>query len=402
MIISKLKLWWQSLLYYVIADPTDNSITLSKRLFLHIKNNARKSDAARVFVFRISGNDTFGFSINPDIKQPTQMCDIQYNDKYKCIGFETLCPSVGRILYEYGLSDKKCDVKEWYDGFIFGSLHDIYNPWSITNYLDTRKLQPFWASTSSNSLVSRLIQTASGEIKEKMEELLQGRQIVVTFDEQIVFDQLGRNENAIWSLLLASGYLKAEQVEYRGLIREPWYHLSITNLETASMFSGMFKGWFGMTQTSYNRFVKALFQGDVDAMNYYMNDVSVATFSFFDTGKEGGKHSEPERFYHGFVLGLLADQAEQYEIRSNRESGFGRYDVMMIPKNQKNTDSLAFILEFKVRNPGKEKSLEETVQTALEQIETKQYDAELLARGIEKERIRHYGFAFDGKQVLIG
>ena len=279
---------------------------------------------------------------------------------------------------------------------------DIYNPWSITNYLDTRKLQPFWASTSSNSLVSRLIQTASGEIKERMEELLQGRQIVVTFDEQIVFDQLGRNENAIWSLLLASGYLKAEQVEYRGLIREPWYHLSITNLETASMFSGMFKGWFGMTQTSYNRFVKALFQGDVDAMNYYMNEVSVATFSFFDTGKEGGKDSEPERFYHGFVLGLLADQAEQYEIRSNRESGFGRYDVMMIPKNQKNTDGLAFILEFKVRNPGKEKSLEETVQTALEQIETKQYDAELLARGIEKERIRHYGFAFDGKQVLIG
>ena len=317
-----------------------------------------------------------------------------------CFGFTE--EEVFAALKQTGLEDKKTDVKEWYDGFIFGSLHDIYNPWSITNYLDTRKLQPFWASTSSNSLVSRLIQTASGEIKERMEELLQGRQIVVTFDEQIVFDQLGRNENAIWSLLLASGYLKAEQVEYRGLIREPWYHLSITNLETASMFSGMFKGWFGMTQTSYNRFVKALFQGDVDAMNYYMNEVSVATFSFFDTGKEGGKDSEPERFYHGFVLGLLADQAEQYEIRSNRESGFGRYDVMMIPKNQKNTDSLAFILEFKVRNPGKEKSLEETVQTALEQIETKQYDAELLARGIEKERIRHYGFAFDGKQVLIG
>ena len=318
----------------------------------------------------------------------------------ECFGFTD--KEVQEILKYFDLSEHYADVKEWYDGFIFGSLHDIYNPWSITNYLDTRKLQPFWASTSSNSLVSRLIQTASGEIKEKMEELLQGRQIVVTFDEQIVFDQLGRNENAIWSLLLASGYLKAEQVEYRGLIREPWYHLSITNLETASMFSGMFKGWFGMTQTSYNRFVKALFQGDVDAMNYYMNEVSVATFSFFDTGKEGGKDSEPERFYHGFVLGLLADQAEQYEIRSNRESGFGRYDVMMIPKNQKNTDSLAFILEFKVRNPGKEKSLEETVQTALEQIETKQYDAELLARGIEKERIRHYGFAFDGKQVLIG
>lgn len=110
MIISKLKLWWQSLLFYVIADPADNSITLSRRLFLHIKNNAKKSDAARVFVLRISGDNTFGFIINPAIKQATQMCDIQYNDKYKCIGFETLCPSVGRILYEYGLSDN-CRVK---------------------------------------------------------------------------------------------------------------------------------------------------------------------------------------------------------------------------------------------------------------------------------------------------
>lgn len=359
-----------------------------------LKTNPYLERAVMTGITRVSKESVFSDLNNLKVITITSE---EYAD---CLGFTE--EEVFAALKQTGLEDKKTDVKEWYDGFIFGSLHDIYNPWSITNYLDTRKLQPFWASTSSNSLVSRLIQTASGEIKERMEELLQGRQIVVTFDEQIVFDQLGRNENAIWSLLLASGYLKAEQVEYRGLIREPWYHLSITNLETASMFSGMFKGWFGMTQTSYNRFVKALFQGDVDAMNYYMNEVSVATFSFFDTGKEGGKDSEPERFYHGFVLGLLADQAEQYEIRSNRESGFGRYDVMMIPKNQKNTDGLAFILEFKVRNPGKEKSLEETVQTALEQIETKQYDAELLARGIEKERIRHYGFAFDGKQVLIG
>ena len=318
----------------------------------------------------------------------------------ECFGFTE--KEVFASLDEFGMGDKKDVVKQWYDGFIFGGHRDIYNPWSITNYLKEKKLRPYWADTSSNGLAGKLIRTASPEIKEYMEDLLNGQAVTVNFDEQMVFEQLDYNENAIWSLLLASGYLKAEQVEYRGLIREPWYHLSITNLETASMFSGMFKGWFGMTQTSYNRFVKALFQGDVDAMNYYMNEVSVATFSFFDTGKEGGKHSEPERFYHGFVLGLLADQAEQYEIRSNRESGFGRYDVMMIPKNQKNTDSLAFILEFKVRNPGKEKSLEETVQTALEQIETKQYDAELLTRGIEKERIRHYGFAFDGKQVLIG
>lgn len=108
MIINKLKLWWQSLHYYVVADPADNSITLSKQLFLQIKNNAQKGDAPRVFVFRIFGNDTFGFTVNPDIKQPTQMCDIQYNDKYRCIGFETLCPSVSRILYEYGLPNDHC------------------------------------------------------------------------------------------------------------------------------------------------------------------------------------------------------------------------------------------------------------------------------------------------------
>lgn len=342
------------------------------------KTNPYLERAVMTGITRVSKESVFSDLNN--LKVVTITSD-EYAD---CFGFTEA--EVFAALEQVRLGDKKAEVKKWYDGFAFGSLRDIYNPWSITNYLDTGKLQPFWAATSSNGLVSRLIQTASGDIKEKMEELLRGREIAVTFDEQIVFDQLGRNEAAIWSLLLASGYLKAEQIEYRGLMREPWYHLRITNLETIGMFFGMFKGWFGMTQSSYNRFVKALLLGDVDAMNYYMNELSLATFSFFDTGKEGSQQSEPERFYHGFVLGLLADQAEQYEIRSNRESGFGRYDVMMIPKNRQKPAGPAFILEFKVRNPGKEASLAETVQTALRQIETKQYDAELLSQGIKKNR----------------
>lgn len=318
------------------------------------------------------------------------------SDEYSsCFGFTE--DEVFASLDMFGLSDKKAEVKKWYDGFTFGPHKDIYNPWSITSYLDKKRLAPYWASTSSNGLVSRLLQAASAEIKELMEELLRGGDIVVNFDEQIVFNQLDTNESAIWSLLVAGGYLKVDEVEYRGELLEPWYHLSITNLETMSMFSGMFKGWFGATASNYNRFIAAVVSGNVEAMNAYMNRISMEVFSYFDVGGDSSS-GEPERFYHGFVLGLMVEQAERYEVRSNRESGFGRYDVMLIPKK----DNLpAIVMEFKVRNPGREQTLEATAQSALNQIEDKNYDAELVARGIPCERIRHYGLAFEGKRVLI-
>ena len=305
-------------------------------------------------------------------------------------------------LEQYGLEKEKKEVKRWYDGFIFGEHKDIYNPWSITNYLDKKELKPYWASTSSNGLVDKLLQTGSAEMKTRMETLLDGGNITVNIDEQIVFDQLEQNEDAVWSLLLAGGYLKVENLKYEGITREPWYTLSITNLETISMFTNMFKGWFGRSLSNYNAFVKALIQGDVDAMNYYMQRVCMATFSYFDVGSGQGADCEPERFYHGFVLGLMADQADIYETRSNRESGFGRYDVMLIPRDRKRQGLPAVIMEFKVHNSRQEADLEATVQAALSQIEEKNYDAELLGRGFEKEQIRHYGFAFKGKEVLIG
>lgn len=267
---------------------------------------------------------------------------------------------------------------------------------------DKKELKPYWASTSSNGLVDKLLQTGSAEMKTRMETLLDGGNITVNIDEQIVFDQLEQNEDAVWSLLLAGGYLKVENLKYEGITREPWYTLSVTNLETISMFTNMFKGWFGRSLSNYNAFVKALIQGDVDAMNYYMQRVCMATFSYFDVGSGQGEDCEPERFYHGFVLGLMADQADIYETRSNRESGFGRYDVMLIPRGSKRQGLPAVIMEFKVHNSRQEADLEATVQAALSQIEEKNYDAELLGRGFEKEQIRHYGFAFKGKEVLIG
>lgn len=314
-----------------------------------------------------------------------------------CFGFTE--EEVFAALDEYGMSDKKDEVKQWYDGFTFGEHRDIYNPWSITNYLDEHRLYPYWASTSSNGLVSRLIRTASADVKEKMEDLLRGQAITVNFDEQIVYNQLDDNEEAIWSLLLASGYLKVQNIDYRGITLEPWYTLDITNIETLSMFMTMFRGWFKNKDANYNDFVKALLKGSLKEMNIYMNDVALATFSSFDTGKKPSEKSQPERFYHGFVLGLLVELRDRYQIRSNRESGYGRYDVMLTPVTEVDD---AIVIEFKVHEPDEEESLQDTVRTALDQIKEKNYDAELLLQGIPADRIRHYGFAFEGKKVLIG
>lgn len=303
-------------------------------------------------------------------------------------------------LDEAGMSDQ-CDVvKKWYDGFVFGGKKDIYNPWSITNFLDKRKIDIYWANTSSNSLIGHLIQRGNSAIKEGMEDLLSGKELVTEIDEQIVFDQLDDNMTAIWSLLLSSGYLKINQAPKDAAASNQNYHLSLTNHEVDVMFRRMIDGWFKKYTPNYNAFVKALLADDVRAMNHYINRIALETFSFFDTGKGPSASAEPERFYHGFVLGLMVDLQDKYHITSNRESGFGRYDIMLEPVEIGQSD--AIILEFKVIDPESEADLNATVNSALEQIRHKQYDAQLLARGFRPDQIRAYGFAFQGKQVLIG
>ncbi len=389
------------------------------------KTNPYLERAVMTGITRVSKESIFSDLNNLEVVTTT-------SEKYEnSFGFTE--DEVWAALQECGLYENRLAVKDWYDGFTFGKRKDIYNPWSIINYLDKKRFSTYWANTSSNGLVDKLIREGSADIKISMENLLKGEHLYREIDEQIIFDQLDADENAIWSLFLASGYLKVESYEINEDTGTDLYELALTNKEVQIMFQKMIRKWFTRSGTVYNGFIRALLRDDVKSMNAYMNRVALATFNYFrvsneprtsllelgdcprtnseavgfDSGRNPSMETQPERFYHGFVLGLAVELTDRYIITSNRESGFGRYDVIMEPKNGtdnaviNNCDRNAIIMEFKVRDAGEEKSLEDTADAALKQIEEQQYQVTLENRGISDDRIRKYGFAFEGKEVLI-
>ena len=368
-----------------VSGYWDEMVTFTRGLFnTTFKTNPYMERAIMTGITRISKESLFSDLNNLKVITTT-------SKKYaSCFGFTE--EEVFAAMDEFGLANKD-EAKKWYDGFTIGDVHDIYNPWSIINFLDEGKLATYWANTSSNGLAGNLLRKGSEDIKMQFEDLLHDRTIKSKIDEEIVFNQLDEDETAVWSLLLASGYLKVVNVE------DEIYELELTNYEVKKMFYKMVNAWFKQGVSNYNKFIKALLLGDVDAMNDYMNELAGTMFGSFDGGKKPSAKTSPERFYHGFVLGLLVDLTGRYEMTSNRESGFGRYDVMLCPNNPAEDDGI--ILEFKVYNPRRETTLEETVQSALLQIEEKKYEQTLMDRGVEQERIRKYGFAFEGKNVLI-
>ncbi|MBO5537325.1 MAG: AAA family ATPase [Clostridia bacterium] len=358
------------------------------------KTNSSLERAVLTGITRVSKESIFSDLNNLEVVTTT-------SDKYAtAFGFTE--EEVFESLERQGFGEKeKQEVKDWYDGFTFGSITDIYNPWSVTNFLDKGKLDKYWANTSENSLVGTLLRRGDPEIKSQFEILMKGGSVTVPVDEQIVYNQLDTDPEAVWSLLLATGYLKIihamTEKEAADLDTRRMYTLALTNLEVRRMFSGMIQKWFkpggGLT-----KFAKALLDGDTRGVNYTLNNLMLSCMSSFDGGKNPSIRM-PENFYHGLVLGLLADNNGEYIITSNRESGWGRYDVVMEPRN---LQGKAVIMEFKIYDPlDEEEGLEDTAQNALRQIREKRYETDLLSRGIPAENILRYGFAFRGKECLI-
>lgn len=354
------------------------------------KTNQHLERALLTGITRISKESIFSDVNHMEVVTTTSE---KYEDSF---GFTE--EEVWEALKEYGLYGERQKVKDWYDGFTFGKRQDIYNPWSILNFLDKKKISAYWANTSSNGLVDRLLRRSNRIVKMDMEDLLKGGILRTRIDEQIIFNQLDKQIDAVWSLLLACGYLRVKSYTVDEIWGRATYEFVLTNREVRLMFSQMIEHWFKGFIPEYNDFIRAMLAKDVKSMNIYMNKVALATFSYFDSGKRPSENAEPERFFHGFVLGLLVDLADRYAITSNRESGFGRYDVMLEPIQAEND---AIILEFKVQDPDEEITLEDTAKAALKQIEDKGYAASLLSKGFTKRQIQTYGFAFRGKQVLI-
>ena len=307
---------------------------------------------------------------------------------------------VGAALAEYGLSDRAADVARWYNGFTFGGVGHVYNPWSVTQLLQFREFRAYWANTSGNALVSEVVRRGGARLKADFEELMRGGAIEKVIDEQVVFSELATRPGAVWALLLAAGYLTSPGPVPQFPESEP-RPLRLTNHEVELAFDRMAEGWFAGAEDDWGDLARALLAGDAEGATDCLAGVCEACMSSFDGARRPAAR-EPERFYHGLVLGLLARLRGRWSVESNRESGRGRYDVALVPTDGAAGTDPAVVMELKVFDPRREEALSDTVARARAQIDDKGYVAGLVARGIAPERIRTYGVAFRGKEVLVG
>jgi hypothetical protein len=311
--------------------------------------------------------------------------DEQFQDKFGLLESE-----VKQLLEEYGLAHKHSEIRQWYNGYRIGSCEGIYNPWSVLSCISKHgACSPYWVNTSDNALIKQLITNGTSDLKTDMELLLKGGNIEKNIEEGIVFADLERTSNALWSLLLFSGYLTLAATPSYGTPCQ----LRIPNNEVGELYKSMIFQWFdySIQESQYRMLLNSLVTGDIETFSKIFQAFLDSSVSVFDVSSD-----EPERIYHAFVLGMLIGLRGRYEVKSNRESGYGRYDVMLIPQR---SDELGIIMEFKKVERNEKMDLETAVVAALKQIEEKNYQQELLDRGVK--RIIYMGFAFKGKQALI-
>jgi hypothetical protein len=306
--------------------------------------------------------------------------------------FGLLENEVEAMLKDYEIEFEAEAVKNWYNGYVFGE-NVIYNPWSIINFVNSWRdgLLPYWVHTSSNDLVKQIITRSSQDVKEDLEKLIKGESIKKVVDDNIVFGEIENSAETIWNFLLFSGYLKATAKELMN--KRLYCELMIPNLEVEYLYEEIILSWFKQSihYDKLNMMLQGLINGDIETFGYIFREFVAKTFSYFDTS-----HEEPERVYHAFVLGLLVSLHDTYEVKSNRESGYGRYDVMLIP--QDNTKK-GILFEFKKVNRIKKETLEEAVEAAFKQIEQKNYEQDLRDHGVND--LIKVGIAFDGKEILL-
>lgn len=349
-----------------------------------LKDNVYLEKSLVTGILRVAKESIFSGLNNIEVDS---ILGINFNDKF---GFTE--EQVINLLEYYNLSEKIDEVKKWYNGYIFGGKI-IYNPWSVLNYIKNNAMgfMPYWINSSSNDLIKRLLSNGNEDTKKNLEELIKGNSIKKIVDDHVVMKDVEDDEENLWGFLTLSGYLKSVNKE---LIRGKFNcELKIPNEEVSIFYENLIEKWFkeSLTSKKYAIMLNALVTGDVETFGGFFKNFVLNNISYFDVSGE-----EPEKVYHAFVLGMIVSLSDKYEVKSNKESGYGRYDVMLIPKD---TSKLGIIMEFKKIDDFMSKSIEKGIEEALNQIEENKYEAELKERNISN--ILKLAIVFKGKKIEV-
>lgn len=365
------------------AGYYDGMIAWMRGLFgAVLKNNPYLNKAVITGILRVAKESLFSGVNNLEVYS---LLRPEYSEHF---GFTET--EVNAILAKSDLSEKAPEIKAWYNGYQFGNTI-IYNPWSIANFVKRKgKTEPYWINTSDNQLIKELLKESPLEFKAQFEDLMQGKSIEKLIDENMVFVDLKKNPHAIWSLLLMAGYLTP--MACINAWNGSQCQLRVPNQEVNNLYRQIIAHWLANGQGIdwYNEFIAALVAGNIELFRAGLEKVLLQIVSYHDLAKE------PEAFFHGLLLGFVASLQESHEIKSNRESGLGRYDILLMPKD---TSQLGIVIELKAKKIDETTSLETLAESALQQIDQQKYTAEFTGRGIL--RVMKIAIVFQGKQFAL-